>query len=70
MPSSPRKRRPTAEKAAANVILATFRRLQSDMATLAIRFEKFEHQCDTNVRRCAEMQAEIDGLKKHLAQKK
>jgi len=34
-----------------------------------MRFEKYERQCDMNVRRCAEMQAEIDALKKHTGPK-
>jgi hypothetical protein len=65
----PTKRRPTPQKAAATVILGTFRRLQVEMAELSLRFERYERQCDMNVRRCAELQAEIDALKKHLPQK-
>lgn len=61
---TPRQRRPSGEKATARVILDAFRRLRTDVADLTERIERHERQCDANVRRCAEMQAEIDRLKK------
>ena len=66
MASTKRKPRPTAETAAATVILAAFRHLQAEVADFALRFERYERQCDANVRRCAEMQADLDTIKKLL----
>ncbi len=65
----PKRRRPAPEKAAARAILTHFRRLQAELGMLTTRFERYEHQCDTNMRRCAEMQAEIDALRKHTGHK-
>ncbi len=64
-----KRRRPAPEKAAARAILVHFRRLQAELAALSVRFERFEQQCDTNMRRCAEIQAELDAVKKHTGHK-